>query len=288
MSENELGLPFDIHGGATDLIFPHHENELAQSEAATGKQFVRYWMHGGLLQVNAEKMSKSLGNFMLLRDVLASYPAPVVRLLMLQTHYRSPLDFSTERLDEAQTAYERLANVVRSLRWLRSKPAPGEGAPGVERAALEQALADTRTKFESEMDDDFNTAGALGAIFELARHANGFVSAQQASIGNADLEVLERAEHEVTELLSVLGVTVGGSDHVSSGLPAEVLTLAAELAGYAGRDKEQAVDALLKTRAAARTEKDWELADSVRDGLARLGVTIEDTAGGARVIYRQG
>jgi cysteinyl-tRNA synthetase len=288
MSENELGLPFDIHGGATDLIFPHHENELAQSEAATGKQFVRYWMHGGLLQVNAEKMSKSLGNFMLLRDVLASYPAPVVRLLMLQTHYRSPLDFSTERLDEAQTAYGRLANLVRSLRWLRSKPAPGEGAPGAERMALEQALADTRAKFESEMDDDFNTAGALGAIFELARHANGFVSAQQASIGNADLEVLERAEHEVTELLSVLGVTVGDSDRVSSGLPAEVLTLAAELAGYTGRDKEQAVDALLKTRAVARTEKNWELADSVRDGLARLGVAIEDTVGGARVLHRQG
>ncbi len=108
MSERELGVTFDIHGGASDLIFPHHENEIAQSEAATGEPFVRYWMHGGLLQVNQEKMSKSLGNFMLLKDVLVEYEAPVVRLMMLQTHYRSPLDFSTDRLEESRVAYDRI------------------------------------------------------------------------------------------------------------------------------------------------------------------------------------
>ncbi|MDZ4167056.1 MAG: cysteine--tRNA ligase, partial [Coriobacteriia bacterium] len=119
MSEAELGVTFDIHGGASDLIFPHHENEIAQSEAATGQPFVRYWLHGGLLQVNAEKMSKSLGNFMLLRDVLERYPAPVVRLLMLQTHYRSPLDFSPDRLEEASRAYERLVTPLRNLEWAK-------------------------------------------------------------------------------------------------------------------------------------------------------------------------
>ena len=124
MSEMEFGLPFDIHGGGSDLIFPHHENEIAQSEAATGMPFANYWLHGGMLQVDSEKMSKSLGNFLLLKDVLEAYPVPVIRLLMLQTHYRSPLDFSTDRLDEAATAYERIANMVRTVRWARGRPAP--------------------------------------------------------------------------------------------------------------------------------------------------------------------
>src|SRR5450759_940596 len=228
MSEKELGLPFDIHGGATDLIFPHHENELAQSEAATGKQFVKYWLHGGLLQVNAEKMSKSLGNFMLLKDVLAVYPTPVVRLFMLQTHYRSPLEFSNERLDEASTAYERLANLVRVLRWVLSQAAPGLGAPAGELEALQRAVTGARDKFESEMDDDFNTAGALAAIFELARQANGFVSAHESVLSSEDLLALEGAEMEVTELLSVLGVTVG-EEKQACDLPDEVIELACEL-----------------------------------------------------------
>ncbi|MDO8964234.1 MAG: cysteine--tRNA ligase [Coriobacteriia bacterium] len=287
MSEMELGLPFDIHGGATDLIFPHHENEIAQSEAATGTPFVRYWMHGGLLQVNAEKMSKSLGNFMLLRDVLESYPVPVVRLLMLQTHYRSPLDFSTDRLDEARTAYDRLANLVRTVRWTRSQPAPGGGAPADDSAALQKALVDTRTRFDADMDDDFNTAGALGAVFDLSRQANGFVSAHQRVLSVADLAMLGRVQNEVTELLSVLGVTVGEEPDELAELPVEVLALAAELAGYAGSDRDAAVDALLKARAVARSEKNWALADAVRDGLVRLGFTIEDTASGARIVYSQ-
>src|SRR5450759_4584157 len=156
MSEEELGLPFDIHGGASDLIFPHHENELAQSEAATGMQFVKYWLHGGLLQVNAEKMSKSLGNFMLLKDVLAVYPTPVVRLFMLQTHYRSPLEFSDSRLDETVTAYERLTNPVREIRWVTANGPSGGGASAEERAALSAAADDAVAKFDAEMDDDFN------------------------------------------------------------------------------------------------------------------------------------
>jgi len=287
MSEQELGLPFDIHGGASDLIFPHHENEIAQSEAATGSLFVRYWLHGGLLQVNAEKMSKSLGNFMLLKDVLESYPAPVVRLLMLQTHYRSPLDFSTTRLDEAGAAYDRIANLVRNLDWARTRAADGAGAGEAARESLERATAEARTKFEAEMDDDFNTAGALGALFELAKAANGFLAgAGAAGVCADDRVVLGRAEQEVSGLLGVLGVTLAAGVDAESEFPVEVVDLARNVAGYAGDDPAKAVDALLATRAAARTEKNWALSDAVRDGLAGLGFVVEDTAQGARVTYR--
>jgi cysteinyl-tRNA synthetase len=286
MSEMELGVPFDIHGGATDLIFPHHENERAQSEAATGREFVRYWMHGGLLQVNAEKMSKSLGNFLLLKDVLERYPAPVVRLLMLQTHYRSPLEFSTERLDEARTAYERLVNMVTSVRWVRSRPAAGSGAPDGERAALAAAVSEARTRFDAEMDDDFNSAGALGVLFELARVANGFVSGNETSLGQADFEMLGQAEDTIVDLLGVLGVTI--ADGQAAVLPEGVVALANGLAGFTGNDPTSAIEALLEVRAHARAERDWARADAVRDGLAALGVRIEDTATGARVTVSAG
>jgi len=283
MSHQELGLTFDIHGGASDLIFPHHENEVAQSEAAYGVPFARYWLHGGLLQVNAEKMSKSLGNFMLLRDVLDRYEAPVVRLFMLQTHYRSPLDFSTDRLDEARSAYERIANLVRNIRWARTAPADGFGAPQSARAALRGATTFSRRKFEQEMDDDFNTAGALGALFELAKAANTFLAENQGDLDSSDLVALAEAEAEVIELLDVLGVEI--AEPRQTGYPVEVVSLAEQLAGYDGSDPEAAVEALLAARAAARTEKNWDAADAVRDGLASLGFSIVDTPQGARVDY---
>jgi len=285
MSEAELGVPFDIHGGATDLIFPHHENELAQSEAATGRPFVRYWMHGGLLQVNAEKMSKSLGNFMLLRDVLTKYPAPVVRLLMLQTHYRSPLEFSTDRLDEASAALERVANAVRNLRWARTNVVGDEVASIDDRAALQAALIEARVKFETDMDDDFNTAGALSAVFDLARESNSFLAANQSGLAAQDGALLASAEVEIVELLSVLGVTLPAAPDVAE-YPAEVVDAARDLAGYAGTDTREAVDALLAARAVARSERNWAAADAVRDSLAALGFAVEDTAGGARVVFR--
>jgi cysteinyl-tRNA synthetase len=298
MSEMELGLPFDIHGGATDLIFPHHENERAQSEAATGKRFVKYWMHGGLLQVNSEKMSKSLGNFLLLKDVLESYPVPVIRLLMLQTHYRSPLDFSTERLDEARTAYERLENMVREVWWIRSRPAPGSGASEPERAALVSAVWEARSRFDAEMDDDFNSAGALGVLFDLVRVANGFRSGAGSDLGPADLDVLGQAEGVVVELLGVLGVTipVTGSATQSFALTQTVhgqaadplVELAARLAGYTGTDSAGAEAALLEAREAARRERDWPAADAIRDGLGEAGRRIEDTPSGPRIVPARG
>ncbi len=282
MSEMELGVPFDIHGGGSDLVFPHHENELAQSEAATGRPFASYWLHGGMLNINAEKMSKSLGNFTLLKDVLEAYPAPVLRLLMLQTHYRSPLDFSTERLEEASTAYERFANLVRTIRWHRARPAAGAGAPEGERAALELAVTDARTRFEADMEDDFNSAGALGGLFELARSANGFLSANDAALAPDDLAIIADVETTVVDLLGVLGVTLPADESVPE-LPEGVVSLSRDVAGYEGTDRDEAADAILAARATARAEKDWARADAIRDGLTALGVRIEDTAAGARV-----
>ena len=283
MSEKELGASFDIHGGASDLIFPHHENEIAQSEAATGEPFARYWLHGGLLQVNAEKMSKSLGNFMLLREVLADCDAQVVRMLMLQTHYRSPLDFSLDRLDEARSAYERLATLVRNIRWARGTTPAASGASEEERAGLAAATEAARERFVAEMDDDFNTAGALGSLFELARSANTFMAAHPSGLEAADLIALGEVEETLTDLLGALGLEL--ADVSPSVYPSEVVELAAELAGYDGADADAAVEALLAARAVARTERNWAAADAVRDGLAELGFAIEDTPQGARVTY---
>lgn len=283
MSEGELGLPFDIHGGGADLIFPHHENELAQSEAATGSPFVRYWLHGGMLQVNEEKMSKSLGNFLLLKDVLAGYDPSVIRLLMLQTHYRSPLDFSDSRLDETIHAYDRLSNIVRNLRWAHTLSAQGAGAPVDVCSGLMMHVATAREKFEAEMDDDFNTAGALAAVFELAKSANVFLSEYQVDLCAEDKAAIEQAGAAVVELLGVLGISVPEPSELN--YPVEVMALAKDLAGYSGSDPDAAVKALLAAREAARTEKNWGLADAVRDGLARLNFALEDTPQGARVIY---
>jgi cysteinyl-tRNA synthetase len=287
MSEEQLGLPFDIHGGASDLVFPHHENELAQSEAATGGPFVRYWLHGGLLQVNQEKMSKSLGNFMLLKDVLEKYSAQVVRLLMLQTHYRSPLDFSPDRLDEAARAYERLITPLRNLEWARRNrpaalPAP---ASAEEVAELEDSTQRTREAFIEQMDDDFNSAGALASVFDLVRGLNTFL--EQHGIGdNARYAgVLDSASGLIAELLGSLGLAVETAA-TSDQYPPEVFELARDFAGYDGSDTKAAIDSLLAARSVARSERNWTAADAIRDGLAALGFQIEDTPSGARVVFR--
>jgi cysteinyl-tRNA synthetase len=284
MSEAELGLPFDIHGGGSDLIFPHHENEIAQSEAATGLPFAKYWLHGGMLQINSEKMSKSLGNFTLLKDVLGRYNATVIRLLMLQTHYRSSLDFSDSRLDETIHAYNRLANLLRNLRWARDLAVCGLGVDAEALGGLRTAIEAAREKFEFEMDDDFNTAGALAAVFELAKAGNSFLADYQADLCEDDRQVLLEAEDVVVSLLRVLGIEI--SPDADCCYPLEVVEMARDLVGYQASDPDGAVGALLAARAAARASKDYARADAVRDGLAGYGFQIEDTPQGARVIYR--
>ena len=300
MSEKQLGLPFDIHGGGIDLVFPHHENEIAQSEAATGVPFAHYWMHGGMLQINDEKMSKSLGNFMLLKDVLKRYPASVIRLFMLQTHYRSPLDFSDARLDEAVAALERITTFIRNARWatqqldegsdsgggVKSAVRDGEGSAGAgadsdsvtdidsenskhsSRQAFSQIIDDAYDQFIASMDDDFNTAGALGSVFEIVKSGNAFLQANAEGLGAEDAKLLEHAVVTIEELLSALGVAVKSD------------------ADQNEADDNVEVEALLEQRQQARAEKNWELADSLRDRIDALGYVIEDTAQGARVVRK--
>jgi len=290
MSEKELGVTFDMHGGASDLIFPHHENEIAQSEAATGEPFARYWLHGGLLQVNAEKMSKSLGNFMLLREVLESYDAPVVRLMMLQTQYRSPLEFSTDRLDEARTAYDRLVTPLRDLEMAKRTHANTLELTAEEASALtkrlEDAIHDARHKFTEAMDDDFNTAGALAAVFGLVRELNSFIW-EGPGVGpdDAHAPLLDRAAVAIRELAGVLGIELQTARRVIAEYPPAVLQLAADYAGYEGADGAQAVDALRKARDVARSEKNWAVADAVRDRLNEIGFLVEDKPDGTHISF---
>lgn len=279
MSEKYLGLPFDIHGGGADLAFPHHENERAQSEAACGCTFANYWIHGGMLQINSEKMSKSLGNFLLLRDILKTTDARVLRMLMLQTHYRSPLDFSDERLQEAQTALTRLTNFINNTEWMCSKPAQEPSTVNMDE--YRSAIEVMRESFIEAMDDDFNTAGALGAIFTFVGEANTMLA--DACVCVRDAKKVEEGARAVVELLGVLGIDACETGSCASGNDEAVVALAHDLAGYDGSDGEEAIQALLDSRAAARKEKNFGLADQIRDDLSNLGFTIEDTPQGARV-----
>ncbi|MBO4365236.1 MAG: cysteine--tRNA ligase [Eggerthellaceae bacterium] len=280
MSRKYLGLPFDIHGGGADLVFPHHENETAQSEAAYGVGFANYWLHSGMLQINAEKMSKSLGNFLLLRDVLKTTKAPVLRMLMAQTHYRSPLDFSEDRLKEAETALERIAGLAKRLRWAVDNAQEGQAA--LQADALASAQDAARAEFTAVMDDDFNTAGALGAVFSYVAEVNTLLGDTVAT--TADVPALEAAYATLVDLMGVFGIALE-DDADAVEYPQEVCDLAANLVGFTGGNAAEAVDALLEARAQARKERNFALADQVRDGLTGLGFVIEDTPQGARVTY---
>ncbi len=281
MSHKYLGLPFDIHGGGQDLVFPHHENERAQSECGCGATFAEHWMHSGMLQVNAEKMSKSLGNFLLLHEVLESARPEALRMLMLQTHYRSPLDFSTERLDEADAALTRVENALSAADWA-CQNATDDALDALDGETLHSRAAACRDAFADAMDDDFNAPAALGGIFTLVGELNTAIADKTLSVSDAEAVVC--ATDAIRELLAVLGIALsdeaGANDY-----PLEVVPLAADIAGYGGTDPMQAVEALIEARARARSEKDWGTADAVRDGLVGLGFLIEDTPQGAKVTF---
>ncbi len=281
MSHKYLGLPFDIHGGGQDLVFPHHENERAQSECGCGTAFANHWMHSGMLQVNAEKMSKSLGNFLLLHEVLEDTRPEALRMLMLQTHYRSPLDFSPARLEEADAALTRVENALSAADWACQNAL--DGAPdALDRDALRTRAQACRDAFAAAMDDDFNAPAALGGIFTLVGEVNTALADKALSV--TDAEAVVCATDAIRELLTVLGIALA-EDAGSADYPEEAVALAAEIAGYGGTDVLEAVEALLEARALARSEKDWARADAVRDGLTGLGFTIEDTPQGAKVTY---
>jgi len=275
MVHTYLGMPIDIHGGGSDLQFPHHENECAQARCSWDMEFAKHWMHTGMLLVDGEKMSKSLGNFFTLKEVLDKYPSAALRLLMLQTHYRSPLDFSFERLEGACGLLERVAGAARNLGWAASHSA-GDPDPALA-AELTEKVARAKAEFEACMDDDFNTAGALAALFGLVTDANVYLERAQGAV---DAAAATGAAACIAGGCAVLGIELPSQ---GSDLPAELLGLAAELAGFEGDDVEAAAEAILAARAQARSVKDWGTADAIRNALAALGLAVEDTAQGARL-----
>ena len=263
MAEKYLGMGFEIHGGGSDLIFPHHENEIAQAEALTGEEpFARHWLHAGMVQMAAEKMSKSLGNVALAREVLETYPAEAVRYWMLQGSYRSQVVFSENALDDATQSYERWRTFADSVRYVLGELPPpaaivrGDGDPP------EGAAAPSLTAFSAAMDDDFNSAEAFAAVHELVREGNKRLASMQEGDGNAREELVQIAA-AFAEVSHVFGFTYPESSGGSE--------LAAALIEY-----------LIERRDRARAEKDFAQADEIRDRLTQLGVVIEDTPGGAR------
>lgn len=275
MVHRYLGTPIDIHGGGSDLAFPHHENECAQATCAWHEGFANTWMHTGMLLVDGEKMSKSLGNFFTLEEVLEKHSAAALRLLMLQTHYRSPLDFSWERLEGAENSLERIATCVENLMWAANH-ASGE-ADADRASALIAAAERAAAEFEASMDDDFNTAGAVAAYFQLVTEANTYLDEVG---GAADAEACTACAAGIAGAFSVLGV---GLREPKEELPVGLLGVAAGLVAYTGDDVDEAAERILAARAEARAAKNWELADAIRDQLRDMGLVIEDTVAGSRL-----
>jgi len=277
MSAHFLGETFDIHGGGEDLIFPHHENEIAQSEGASGKPFARYWLHNGFIKVDHEKMSKSLGNFITIRDILKSHHPEVVRFFVLQGHYRSPLDFSEEALNEARFAMNRLYETLKRIRDLfAADPAltavgVGEGQlPEKERALLERIRA-LPERFREAMDDDFNTARAMGYIFDAVRQVNALLTGGSKA-SQAALFVLNEAERVLREVGGVLGILMEDPDVYFE----KDRLREAQKRGLSVDE----IEALIDERLQARKEKNWKRADEIRDALAAKGVVLKDARTG--------
>jgi cysteinyl-tRNA synthetase len=249
MNLAHLGEQIDIHGGGNDLIFPHHENEIAQTESLTGKTFARYWVHNGMLQLSGEKMSKSLGNLVSVQDFLADHEADVLRLLVLNSNYRSPLTFNDEVIAQTERALERLRSA--------NRPAMSDTDHSTDQTkqTLKEQLDATRHGFLEAMDDDFNSAGALGHIFDLVRAIN------QARDAGMDASNLQNAQDLIAELTGVFGMRLLRPSKLSS-------------------QADAFVDLLVEVRTDLRKENQWALSDKIRDQLSDLSVSLEDGKGG--------
>ena len=269
MGMKYLGESFDIHLGGEDLIFPHHENEIAQSEAATGRRFVRYWMHCAHLITGGVKMSKSLGNHFTLRDLMdTGHDAVAVRYLLASVHYRRPLNFGTDGLEQAAAAVARLREFIARARDLRGVLEPATGSDEGLAASLERAKAD----FTAALDDDLNTAGALGAVFSLVRDANAALDGRAAS--RDQLDAIVGWLHEIDTIWGVL-------DTGAETREIEVDVAGRTLSG-AGPDLGDEIIGLIEARIRARVERDFAAADRIRADLDARGVAVEDTPRGVR------
>jgi cysteinyl-tRNA synthetase len=273
MSRRYLGETFDIHGGGEDLIFPHHENEIAQSRAITGKPLANYWMHNGFVRINSEKMSKSLGNIFSIREILSKYHPEAVRLFMLQSHYRSPLDFSEDSLAEARSALVRCYTTLQLQKETLGKLSNSDNLNIKEASAKDEKyisiLEKLREKFDAALDDDFNTAQALGYVFEAVRHMNNFLVADKKAANFHRSKILDISKKVFSHFGAVLGILQDDPDN------------------YFRSDKEkeshkqglniEKIERLVKERRNARAAKDWAKADAIRDELAKLHVVVKDS-----------
>jgi cysteinyl-tRNA synthetase len=277
MSARFLGETFDIHGGGEDLVFPHHENEIAQSEGASGKPFAKYWLHNGFIKVDHEKMSKSLGNFVTIRDILKVCHPEILRFFVLQSHYRSPLDFSDEVLNEARIAMNRLYETLKRIRdifasdqALTPVSVKEEELPEKEKA-LQERIRTLPDRFREGMDDDFNTARAMGYVFDLVRQVNAYLTDGFKASPPA-LFVLKEAERTLREVGGVLGILMEDPDvYFEKDRLRE--------ADKRGIDLGE-IEASIEERLQARAEKNWKRADEIRDGLAAKGVVLKDSKAG--------
>ena len=265
MSMKYLGQTFDIHGGGRDLIFPHHENEIAQSESFTGKPFARYWVHNGLVNIGERKMAKSKGNFFTVEEILKNCEPEVARLFLLSNHYRSKIDFDTHKLEEAKKKKERLYNLFFSLEQiLRGKKIkkinPEEFSQKEKK--LNNYLSRISQKFEKAMDDDFNTPLALASLYELTHQINMFINEKNFVVNEKNLYLLREGNNILRNLGNVLGLfeRKQEADTLINGL----------------------VELVIKVREEARQRKDWKQADRIRKSLAGVGIILEDTAQGTR------
>ena len=252
MSKKYLGEEIDIHAGGEDLVFPHHENEIAQSEAANGKTFAKYWMHNAFLNIDNKKMSKSLGNFFTVRDISEKYDLQVLRFFMLSAHYRSPLNFSAELMEAAKNGYERIVSCVENLKYLEQNTTLSSATK--EEEELIARIQSFEEKFDAAMDDDLNTADALSAIFELVKFANTNAKAESSK------ELLQALREKIVELSDICGLIVEKDT--------ELL------------DSE--VEALIEERTMARKNKDFARADAIRQELLDKGIVLEDTREGVK------
>ncbi|MFA3800013.1 cysteine--tRNA ligase [Leptotrichia hongkongensis] len=268
MAKKYLGDTFDIHGGGQDLVFPHHENEIAQSKCAYDGNFANYWLHNGFIQINGDKMSKSLGNFFLLREILEKFSGNVVRLFILSTHYRKPINFSFENMEDTKKA---LQNIVKSMNKFENivEEYKNEKIESVKNSEFSQKIDEFDKKFEDAMDEDMNTPQALATIFDQIRETNKLISTNESEFSTIYYEIKKSYDSLKKKIKNVFGIALEAENAVKEE-DGENMELTKKL-----------IELLIKLRSEARSEKNFKLSDEIRDELKKLGVEIKDNKDGS-------